>query len=576
MIQMLEVKMRAIILYLLITLIPVPLFAQDIHTAVQQGNAQRVREILTEDPRLVNMKDETGRTPLHWAARSQNLDIMVLLLDQGADVNAQDDNGIAALHSLVVRGNKEGVELLLRNGADVNIVDTEGTPPLAYTMNYFIYHHDIADMLMDNGADPFLLKDQGIALLHRAATRGHERMVAYLIEKGVDTIQSNTCDLLHFISFGGIGEIVDYILKKDCNVDEKDRYGMTPLHYAAAKGHRQVMEILLSGGANIDVKNTINQTPYQLASQAGYEELADLLKENGAYAQLKERTELTGEYFGLKKPELEPELFAPGIVSTFQWEHSSPTFLPDKSMIFWFEILEDASKDCMKYSEMKNGYWTIPERFPFVPEGTGIYPHYSKAGNRLLFHSRQPIDKNDTSKTERIWAIDKTENGWSEPYPLNPIINDGSPFRSFSIADDGTLYISSRREDCLGGFDIYYSELVNGGYIELKHLSPDVNSTHSELLPAVSPDEDFIIFMSNKPEGFGRNDFYISFRNSDGTWTPSKNMGTRINTEHDESFPMVSPDKKFFFFGSDRNGNIGDIYWVDVKILDQLRPNNLE
>ena len=39
---------------------------------------------------------------------------------------------------------------------------------------------------------------------------------------------------------------------------------------------------------------------------------------------------------------------------------------------------------------------------------------------------------------------------------------------------------------------------------------------------------------------------------------------------------MISLDKHFLFFGSDRNGNIGDIYWVDIKIIDALRQRESE
>jgi Tol biopolymer transport system component len=51
-------------------------------------------------------------------------------------------------------------------------------------------------------------------------------------------------------------------------------------------------------------------------------------------------------------------------------------------------------------------------------------------------------------------------------------------------------------------------------------------------------------------------------------------MGAKINTGSHEPSVSISPDGKYIFFGSFRNGN-GDIYWVDAKIVDELRPEEL-
>jgi len=48
-------------------------------------------------------------------------------------------------------------------------------------------------------------------------------------------------------------------------------------------------------------------------------------------------------------------------------------------------------------------------------------------------------------------------------------------------------------------------------------------------------------------------------------------MGERINTEAGEYKPFVTYDGKYFFFSSSRSGN-GDIYWVDAKTIEELRP----
>lgn len=572
-------RMNMIIFMLAISL---PLSAtslgQSIHTAVQQGEIEQVKKLLSVNPQLVNAKDESGRTPLHWAARIQKLEMVKLLLERGADVNAKDDNGIAALHHLVFRGNLEGVEHLLEHGADVNIVDKDGNTPLSSTSFYFLYHQEIAELLIDRHADPLLSKDKGLDLLHKAAARGHQRMISYLIENGVDILERNGNDgtLLHSAAAGGLVEIVKTMIAKNDDVNDKNRYGFTPIHLAAEKGHREIVEMLLSNGADMNIKNTAGLTPYQLAFESGSLRTAEFLKEGGADTTIRELTIFQGAYFGLKNPGSIPELFAPGIVSNPDWEHSPPTFALNHDMVLWAEVPELGGGTRLMYSEVKNGYWTIPKPFPFISACNECYPQLTADGNILFFDSVKPVDENDSTEVPRIWKTTVVDSKWTKQVPLGSVINDGTTHLGFSIANDGTMYISTKRDCCLGGFDIYRSECVNGSYDELINLGEFMNSEHSEIFPAVSPNEDFLIFVSNRPDGLGGNDLYISFKNEDGTWTKSVNMGKKVNTEYEEWFPKVSPDKKYLFFVSNRNGSIGDIFWVDACIIYGLRPKELE
>ena len=106
-------------------------------------------------------------------------------------------------------------------------------------------------------------------------------------------------------------------------------------------------------------------------------------------------------------------------------------------------------------------------------------------------------------------------------------------------------------------------------------------------------------FLRRDENGYGGADLFISFRKETGTWTKAKNMGEKINSSAHEYCPTISPDGKYFFFTSNRtihknysetpltyeeklrilnspgNGQ-GDIYWVDAKIIEQLKPKELK
>ncbi len=92
--------------------------------------------------------------------------------------------------------------------------------------------------------------------------------------------------------------------------------------------------------------------------------------------------------------------------------------------------------------------------------------------------------------------------------------------------------------------------------------------------PVFSPDGKRLYFISNRSAGECGGldqvfDIYISFRQKDGSWTPARKMDNGINSDKFENTPMVSPDGKYLFFLSQRNGGIGEVFWMDAKIIDE-------
>jgi ankyrin repeat protein len=57
------------------------------------GNESEVESLLKADPSLIDLRDDTGKTPLHFAAAYGHKDLVKFLLDNGADPLATDDDG---------------------------------------------------------------------------------------------------------------------------------------------------------------------------------------------------------------------------------------------------------------------------------------------------------------------------------------------------------------------------------------------------------------------------------------------------------------------------------------------------
>ena len=73
-------------------------------------------------------------------------------------------------------------------------------------------------------------------------------------------------------------------------------------------------------------------------------------------------------------------------------------------------------------------------------------------------------------------------------------------------------------------------------------------------------------FSSNRPNGYGSVDLYISFKDENDNWANAKNMGELINTKDIEFAPRLSPDGNYLFFNRGAS-----IFWVSTQSFEQLR-----
>ena len=87
-----KLQLKSSLCFAIALLISPPLFAAEIHTAVQQGNLDAVKKEVEKDPKSVNLKDQNGHTPLHHAVMRYRPDIAREMLKHGADISLQDNN----------------------------------------------------------------------------------------------------------------------------------------------------------------------------------------------------------------------------------------------------------------------------------------------------------------------------------------------------------------------------------------------------------------------------------------------------------------------------------------------------
>jgi len=89
--------------------------------AIREGDLEVVMRCVEENPRVVEICDNFGRTALHVAAKNNFMEVASYLLNQGADVNVVTFSNQTALYFVCCLGHLAMVEMLMSKGADTAI-----------------------------------------------------------------------------------------------------------------------------------------------------------------------------------------------------------------------------------------------------------------------------------------------------------------------------------------------------------------------------------------------------------------------------------------------------------------------
>jgi len=267
---------------------------------------------------------------------------------------------------------------------------------------------------------------------------------------------------------------------------------------------------------------------------------------------------LEGPYLGQKPPGSTPEPFAPGIVTTEDWQING-VFTPDlKEFYFIREVGETEENKRMEFVviQHKNNRWYESVISPRVGQ-----PFIAPDGKTMHLGKRY---------------MERTDAGdWSEIKNLGTLF-EGIRIMRLTASSKGTYVFDEATTE--GDSVLRYSRLIDGKREEPKPFGKEINTGKSNAHPFIAPDESYILWDGRRDSGYGKADIYISFRQQDGSWGEAINLGDKVNTAASEAGACVTPDGKYLFF----NRSMGytnsvkyedvDIFWVDAQIIETLRP----
>ncbi len=137
-------------------------------------------------------------------------------------------------------------------------------------------------------------------------------------------------------------------------------------------------------------------------------------------------------------------------------------------------------------------------------------------------------------------------------------------------SDNNTLYFVSDRPGGYGGRDIYRCvKLPNGNWSKAYNVGPTINTKYDEDGPFLHPDGKTFIFSSNGHKSMGGFDIFFSTILNEKQFSEPQNMGYPINTTDDDVFFVTSLDGKRGYFSSGAPGGYGDKDIYKMIIIDE-------
>ncbi len=209
-------------------------------SAIEKGQTETVRSLVSADPSLVDARNASGLSALLYATYTGRNEIEKMLIDRGARMD---------IFEAAATGRQDRLEQLLHNDpAKLNSYSVDGWTPLHLAV--FFGRVNTTHVLLAQGADLNAVShtEERVTPLHSALANPHNAALAQvLIDAGAD-------------------------------ISATQLQGYTPLHYAAANGLESVARRLLERGADRSIRDKTGRTASDLAGEKGHVALADLLK----------------------------------------------------------------------------------------------------------------------------------------------------------------------------------------------------------------------------------------------------------------------------------------------------------
>lgn len=181
----------------------------DIWTAIESGNVCLVKVMLKKDHELIQSTDQDGNTPLHTAARFNEMNAAKLLIDSGAEVECTNRYDQTPLHWAAAGDSRKTAELLITRGARINAQDVNGYTPLHRAVENG--SRSVVNLLISKDAEAYIRDRYGLTPIELAIDKKEKSMFYELTCPLVESVQKSRSSSLSLFPLDNI-----YSLKEIC------------------------------------------------------------------------------------------------------------------------------------------------------------------------------------------------------------------------------------------------------------------------------------------------------------------------------------------------------------------------
>ncbi|KAJ8413411.1 hypothetical protein AAFF_G00094070 [Aldrovandia affinis] len=323
---------------------------KDVFDWARDGKVAQLESLLSKHPEYLSFRDKTGASPLHFATSGGCLHIIRLIVNMASpaevdaercgarkkekrknsygELNVPDDEGNTPLHWAVQRNDTASCMALLELGADPNLLNKAGMSPLHLATS--LHHNALVDalashsstnpnlkgdlentsvmlacsidnyeaisILLSHGAKMCCQNKLGHYAIHAAAFAGAKRTMEFILKRGeelghttvghINFLDKSCSSPLHLAVQGGNVEMIKFCISKGAKIDQRQCDKSTALHFACTQGATEAVRQMISAYDRaediIDITDGANQTPLHKATIFDHADLVEYLILKGA------------------------------------------------------------------------------------------------------------------------------------------------------------------------------------------------------------------------------------------------------------------------------------------------------
>ncbi|EAX94385.1 hypothetical protein TVAG_194710 [Trichomonas vaginalis G3] len=225
---------------------PLPTKFTSIFDAILLHNIDEVKKFIEKKKSIVNERGNMRITPFTTAALEDDLEIMKILHENGADPNITDGTGRTAFHIAAAKESRKVIEFLADIKADISIKDKDG--------------RKVTDIIRE--------REESHNKMQEACKENDVRKLGDVLRKWPDmvsTVFRGGITPLHLAAGFDSQKICQKLLQWGADINAVDDNGNTPLHYAVQYDAPHTSRYLLRSAADATIKNKAGKLPLEMA-----------------------------------------------------------------------------------------------------------------------------------------------------------------------------------------------------------------------------------------------------------------------------------------------------------------------